>query len=95
MRGVLAGVSEIFRPPQPCRTVSIDGDGQFPATLERVRKHLRRVKAKRVLVGAANDSSALGALRAFQEAGRARECAIAGQNAEPEARAEMRRRRAW
>jgi ribose transport system substrate-binding protein len=90
MRGVLAGISEVLRPPQPCRTVSIDGDGQFEATLERIRKYLRQTKAKRVLVGAANDSSALGALRAFQEAGRAAECAIAGQNAEPEARAEMR-----
>jgi ribose transport system substrate-binding protein len=55
-----------------------------------VRKHLRETRARRILVGAANDSSALGALRAFQEAGRAAECAVAGQNAEPEARAEMR-----
>ncbi len=43
-----------------------------------------------MLVGAANDSSALGALRAYEEAGRASECAIVGQNAEPEARAELR-----
>ncbi len=43
-----------------------------------------------MLVGAANDPSALGAARAFQEAGRAQTCAIAGQNAEPDARAELR-----
>jgi ribose transport system substrate-binding protein len=90
MRGILSGITENLRLPQPCRTVSIDGDGRFAATLERVRKHLRETKAKRILVGAANDSSALGALRAFQEAGREAECAIAGQNAEPEAREEMR-----
>jgi ribose transport system substrate-binding protein len=90
MRGILTGITESLRMTQPCRTVSIDGDGQFAATLERVRKHLRETKAKRVLIGAANDSSALGALRAFQEAGRARECAVAGQNAEAEARAELR-----
>jgi ribose transport system substrate-binding protein len=90
MRGVLAGITEVLRPPQPCRTVSIDGDGQWAATLERVRKHLRETKSKRILVGAANDSSALGALRAFQEAGRGGECVVAGQNAEPEARAELR-----
>lgn len=90
MRGMSVGVTETLRMPQPCRTVSIDGDGQFAATLERVRKHLRETKARRILVGAANDSSALGALRAFQEAGRASECAVVGQNAEPEARAEMR-----
>jgi ribose transport system substrate-binding protein len=43
-----------------------------------------------VLVGAANDPSALGAARAFQEAGRASTCAIVGQNAESDARAELR-----
>jgi ribose transport system substrate-binding protein len=43
-----------------------------------------------VVVGAANDASALGAARAFQEAGREATCAIAGQNAEPDARAELR-----
>jgi ribose transport system substrate-binding protein len=32
-------------------------------------------------VGAANDPTALGALRAFQEAGRANDCAIVGNNA--------------
>jgi ribose transport system substrate-binding protein len=90
LRGILTGIGEVIRIPERCRTVSVDGDGQFQTTLERVRKHLRESKAKRVLVGAANDSSALGALRAFQEAGRANDCVIVGQNAEPEARAELR-----
>lgn len=90
MRGLLAGLSEVMRTPERSRIVPIDGDGQFQTTLERVRKHLRESKAKRILVGAVNDSSAIGALRAFQEAGRAEECAIVGQNAEPEARAELR-----
>jgi ribose transport system substrate-binding protein len=40
--------------------------------------------------GRANDPSALGAARAFQEAGREDACAIVGQNAEPDARAELR-----
>ena len=40
--------------------------------------------------GAANDSSALGALRAYEEAGRANDCVVVGQNGEPEARAELR-----
>jgi ribose transport system substrate-binding protein len=90
LRGILTGISEVLRVPERCRTVSIDGDGQFQTTLERVRKHLRESRSKRTLVGAVNDSSALGALRAFQECGRANECAIVGQNAEPEARAELR-----
>jgi ribose transport system substrate-binding protein len=90
LRGIQTGIAEIIRVPERCRISSVDGDGQFQTTLERVRKHLRESKAKRVLVGAANDSSALGALRAYEEAGRASECAIVGQNAEPEARAELR-----
>ena len=70
-----------------CRSTA---DGQFKTALERVRKHLRETKAKRILVGAANDPSALGAARAFQESGRSDTCAIVGQNAEPDARAELR-----
>jgi ribose transport system substrate-binding protein len=68
----------------------IDGDGQFRKTLEAVRRRLRFSKTKHTLVGAATDPSALGALRAFQEMGRAAECAVVGQNAEPEGRAELR-----
>jgi ribose transport system substrate-binding protein len=80
----------VMRIPERCRTVSVDGDGQFQMSLERVRKHLRESKSKRILVGAANDPSAFGALRAFEEAGRGQDCAVVGQNAEPEARAELR-----
>jgi len=90
VRGMLSGISEVVRPPEPCRTVSIDGDGQFHSSFERVRKHLRETKARRILVAAANDPSALGALRAFQEAGRVNDCGIVGQNAELEARMELR-----
>ncbi|MBS1858573.1 MAG: substrate-binding domain-containing protein [Acidobacteria bacterium] len=90
MRGILAGIGEVMRIPDRCRVANLDGDGQFQTALERVRKHLRETKARRILVGAANDSSALGALRAFEEAGRGPECAVVGQNAEPEARAELR-----
>jgi ribose transport system substrate-binding protein len=91
IRGMLAGIDEALPAAVECRRIHIDGDGQFGTTLERVRKHLRTASAGFRLVGAANDPSALGALRAFQEAGRASECAIVGQNAEPEARAELRR----
>lgn len=90
LRGIGVGIGETIRAGEQWRTVSVDGDGQFQTTHERVRKYLRETKAKHILVGAANDSSALGALRAFQEAGRANDCAIVGQNAESEARAEMR-----
>lgn len=89
--GVLAGLRETLREVMAaCPVVTIDGDGEFNRSLERVRAHLRRTERRRVLVGAMNDSSALGATRAFQEAGRAGTCAIVGQNAEPDARAELR-----
>ncbi len=90
VRGVVAGVKETLRESPDLQVVFLDGDGQFKTSLERVRRHLRESRAEHILVGAANDPSALGAARAFQEAGRATTCAIVGQNAEPDARAELR-----
>ena len=90
IRGALAGLRESIHAAADWPVVTIDGDGQFKTSLERVRKHLRQSKAQRLLVACANDPSALGAARAFQEAGRADDCAIVGQNAEPDARAELR-----
>ena len=89
--GLLAGLGEVLRGTmKDCPVVSLDGDGQFHTALTKVRRHLRSSRARNVLVGAANDPSALGAARAFQEAGRAADCAVVGQNAEPDARAELR-----
>jgi ribose transport system substrate-binding protein len=94
MGGVRAGLNETLHDAMAsCRVVPLDGDGQFKTSIEKVRRHLRGSKARHVLVGAANDPSALGAARAFQEAGRAETCAIVGQNAEPDARAELRQPR--
>jgi ribose transport system substrate-binding protein len=90
IRGVTTGIKEVLRDSESARLVTLDGDGLFKTSLERVRKYLRQSKAEHVLVGAANDPSALGAARAFQEAGRASTCAIVGQNAELDARAELR-----
>lgn len=91
MSGALAGLKETVREAiESCRVVSLDADGQFKTALEKVRRHLRTSRAEHVLVGAANDPSALGAARAFQEAGRARTCAVVGLNGEPDARAELR-----
>lgn len=65
--------------------------GQFDATLDIVRKHLRRRRPKRVLVAAVNDTTALAALQAFREMGFEKECAVVGQDAAIEARQELRR----
>ena len=89
--GVLTGILEVLPELEGrCPVVHLDGDGQFKLALERVRHHLRGSKAKHVLVGCVNDASALAAVRAFQEAGRADRCAVVGQNAEPDARTELR-----
>jgi len=85
---MLIGLHETVR--NRAHIFNMDGDGQFGKSLESVRRHLRGSKAKRILVGAATDPSALGALRAFQETGRTHECAIVGHNAEPEGRKELR-----
>jgi ribose transport system substrate-binding protein len=90
MSGVLAGIREALPEPSDYQVLSLDGDGQHEVARERVRRYLRRSKARRVLVAAANDPSALGAARAFQETGRTGQCAIVGQNAEPDARVELR-----
>ncbi len=90
MSGVMAGLQSVLTGLDTAIVTTLDGDGQFATSLERVRRHLRRSRATHVLVGAANDASALGAARAFQEAGRAAHCAIVGQNGEADARAELR-----
>jgi ribose transport system substrate-binding protein len=68
----------------------LDGDGVLATSFTAVRKHLKTCRGERYLIGAVNNPRALGALRAFQEAGKAESCAIMGQNASPEGRAEMR-----
>jgi len=92
LTGTLAGVREVLPCLNECPVTYLDGDGQLSDSFESVRKHLRASRSQRILVGAVNDPSALGALRAFQEAGRAECCAVVGQNASPEGRAELRER---
>ena len=89
-KGIVAGLKETLRLGDSVRVISLDGDGQFKASLEKVRRYIRMSQARHVLVGAANDPSALGAVRAFQENGREATCAVVGQNAEPDARQELR-----
>lgn len=90
LTGMLAGLREILPATENCKVNFLDGDGVLSTSFSVVRKHLRACAEQRFLIGAVNDPSALGALRAFQEAGKAGSCAIMGQNASPEGRAEMR-----
>jgi ribose transport system substrate-binding protein len=93
MTGMLSGMKELLRYLDDVPVVHLDGDGKFGNSFEAVRKHLRRRKFTRTLIGAINDPSGLGALLALEEAGRSDQCAVVGQNASPEARAELRKPR--
>src|SRR5437868_8930223 len=90
LSGLLVGINLVLPSAANCRVTYLDGDGELGPSFEAVRRHLRSTHARHVLVGAINDPSALGALRAFQEAGRSENCAVIGQNASPEGRAELR-----
>jgi ribose transport system substrate-binding protein len=90
LTGMLTGMKETLPSLGNVRVTALNGDGCFQESLEAVRKHLRSFSSRRVIVGAINDTSALGALRAFQEAGRSECCVVMGQNASPEGRVELR-----
>lgn len=90
LSGVVSGIKEALPALEERRITRLNGNGQFGPSLQQVRTYLRRSRGARILVAAINDPSALGALRAFEEAGRAERCAVLGQNASEEARAEMR-----
>lgn len=92
LTGIVDGIGEILPDASGIPSQHYDTKGgQFEATLDLVRKHLRRRKPSRVLVGAVNDTTAMAALQAFREVGLERECAIAGQDGSILAREEMRR----
>jgi ribose transport system substrate-binding protein len=90
IKGMLAGFSDTWD-RQSCSVVHLDSIGDYDSALEAMRSYLHRTVPRQTLVGAVNDPAALAALQAFAEAGRAQLCAVMGQNAEPEARAELRR----
>jgi ribose transport system substrate-binding protein len=91
LTGTLDGIIEVLPQIAHSRVTHVEGHGQFHASLAAVRKHIRSCAARRTLIGAVNDPSAIGALRAFEEAGRGDDCAAVSQNASEEARDEMRR----
>jgi ribose transport system substrate-binding protein len=92
LAGMIRGILEVLGPASDkIPLVYLDGDGRYETSWQVMRKHLRTVGRVRTLIGAMNDNSALGALRAYEEAGRLEDCAIMGQNGSPEARQELRK----
>jgi ribose transport system substrate-binding protein len=91
LTGMLAGLREHLQKLPDQKIRFIDGNGRFEKSLEVMRRHLRRTSSRHILIGALNDPSCLGALHAFEEAGRESHCLAVGHNASIEARREMRR----
>jgi ribose transport system substrate-binding protein len=91
LTGALAGMREILPSIDRAAITRFDAKGAFAPALEIVRKHLRERPRQRTLVAVVNDPCALGALKAFEDAGRLDLCAVAGQNAIPEACEELRK----
>jgi ribose transport system substrate-binding protein len=90
MQGMERGIHEILG-EHGFRFVHVNGDGHFDGALRAIRRHLRFGHAGKTLVAAINDPSALGALRAFEEAGLLNGCAVLGHGGSIDARAELRR----
>jgi ribose transport system substrate-binding protein len=90
----LTGAAVAIREEVPFsgRIHGLDTRGEFLRSFDVVRKHLHSTSKRRTLVVGVNDSAVLGALRAFEETGRANLCLGVGLGAIPEAREELRRR---
>jgi ribose transport system substrate-binding protein len=90
----LTGAAVAIREEAPFsgRIHGLDTRGEFLRSFDVVRKHLHSTPKRRTLVVGVNDSAVLGALRAFEETGRANLCLGVGLGAIPEAREELRRR---
>ncbi len=90
--GMLAGLREALPESEHLLTSTLNGHGSLVKAMETVRRTLRLTPTRRTIVLAGNDPMALGVIRAFEEAGRSRHCAVMSQNASLEARMELRRK---
>lgn len=71
-------------------TTFLETRGEYIRAFELTRKHLRSVPKRRTLLTGIHDLAVLGALRAFEEAGRSQLCCAVGFAGNPEARRELR-----
>lgn len=90
--GAFEGVRACLPKLAPHAFVRLDGRGLRQTSAQVVREFLERHnRTDRLLVAAATDTSALGALQVVRELGREKYVAIVGQDCIPEALEEMRR----
>lgn len=73
-----------------CVVTHLDSGGEFVRSFEVTRRHLQAAPRRRTLLTGINDYAVLGALRAFEEAGRSNLCLAVSHSGGPEARRELR-----
>jgi ribose transport system substrate-binding protein len=73
-----------------CILTHLDTRGEFGRSFELTRRHLQLVPRRHTLITGINDYAVLGALRAFEEAGRSSSCLAVSYGGGPEARRELR-----
>jgi ribose transport system substrate-binding protein len=91
LTGARAGIREYLPHLSETAFVSLEVTWDFLRAFEAVRKYLRRAAQGTTLITGINDMMVLGALRAFEEAGRSQDCIAVSMGATPEARAELQR----
>jgi ribose transport system substrate-binding protein len=91
LTGMIAGIREVLSELKDEKIRFINGNGRFETSLAAMRKDLMRSRPRKVLLGAINDPSCLGALTAFMETGRSSDCLAISHNGALEARREIRR----
>lgn len=94
LTGAVAGMKEILPEVEDSRVVFLNGQAKFASSLDATRKHLRRgARVGRTVISGVDDPSTIGALRAYEEAGRVEMCVALGHGGSPDGRTEMRRTR--
>jgi ribose transport system substrate-binding protein len=73
-----------------CVLTHLDTRGEFGRSFELTRRHLQMTPKRQTLITGINDYAVLGALRAFEEAGRSNSCLAVTYGGGPEARRELR-----
>lgn len=88
----LTGAQSVLRKQPSSRfcITHLESRGEFLRSFELTRRHLQASPPRRTLITGINDFVVLGALRAFDEAGRRDQCLAVGLAAIPEARQELR-----
>jgi ribose transport system substrate-binding protein len=90
--GVFQGIRKLIPDLPVEKFVRVDGRGMRDPSLRVIADFLKRhPKDRHILIAAATDSSALGALEAVRQQKREKHVAIAGQDCIPEAIEEMKR----